>query len=203
MSLIDDFHKNGPGGIDIDELKRELSRFKQGVGRIPFQNTISADIRERIVRHVTANGAKFVEAKLTGTMTNRPINAATLEHIRDTVVSYDGVVMVAFEEYHDSITSRIQNIRWSIPEVDPLVVATKHALSQPKNNDWRRFQNSWFRIGSVEFVRPGDNTSTFDVVTNTGNKMVFPNDNNYANSGKTTLEWFIEHTLNLEPQQKP
>lgn len=88
------------------------------------------------------------------------------------------------------------------PPVDPLVVATELALMQPSDTRFRRFNDCLFRVDAVEAIDGKlikEGKPMMRVIMNSGKEYVCGNEPNYANSGMSTFEFFLQHVMNLSP----
>lgn len=120
-------------------------------------------------------------------------------------VDYEGRPFANYElDCLQEIESKIHHV--PIPDpVDPLVVATELAMSQPADTQWRRFKHLTFQRAEVAYVNNVDkagceNSESFEICFRNGTKLVCGNQKNYANSGMSTCEFFIEHVLELRSQ---
>lgn len=91
------------------------------------------------------------------------------------------------------------------PPADPLVVASQLAVIQPSDSQWRRFKHLTFRRDEVMYVNNVDdkgkaNGNAFSIVFRNGESVVCGNESNYANSGMSTCDFFLEHVMNLTPE---
>jgi hypothetical protein len=126
---------------------------------------------------------------------------------RVTTVEYDGNPLGSFTEIadiNDVKTPALVNVTLTRPPVDPLVYATRERMKQPKDREWRKWQGALFRVNEVRAVYPTDLASSVPqfVVLLSNQALTFPQQQNFMGSGKTTSDWFIEHILEIEPEQK-
>lgn len=118
------------------------------------------------------------------------------------VFRYEGKPLVS---YQLDLLSEIQSVDRKLPlppPVDPLVVATELALSQPKDPRWRRFNDCVFcvdEIAAIDGKIVRDGKPRFRVILKSGKEFEGPNEANYANSGMSTFEFFLEHVMGLKP----
>lgn len=111
--------------------------------------------------------------------------------------------------YDLDVLKEIESVQHHVPippPVDPLVVATQLAMSQPADPQWRRFKYLTFRRDEVISVNNVDekgreNEGTFVIMFRNGQQLICGNEKNYANSGVSTCEFFLQHVMGLSPPQ--
>lgn len=111
-----------------------------------------------------------------------------------------------FATYSLTLLDEIDEAKRHVPipaPPDPLVVATELALKQPTNPDFRRFNDCVFRVSEVaaidgKFIDGG--VKKLRVIMRNSERFVCDNEPNYANSGMSTFEWFLEHVMQLRPE---
>lgn len=118
---------------------------------------------------------------------------------------YEGEPMATYEcDILQEIVTKTHHMPIPSP-VDPLVVASQLAVIQPSDPEWRRFKHLTFRREEVMYVNNVDekgkaNGNAFTIVFRNGESVVCGNESNYANSGMSTCDFFLEHVMNLTPE---
>jgi len=117
-------------------------------------------------------------------------------------VEYNGKALATYEL---DLLHKIKDAKHHVPippPVDPLVVASELAVLQPTDLRFRRFNDCIFRVDEIAAVDGKlikDGKMRFRVILKNGKEFEGENEKNYANSGMSTFEFFIEHVLGLTP----
>src|SRR5690349_11813253 len=121
-------------------------------------------------------------------------------------VDYDGQPLAAYglDILHE-IEAKTHHVAIP-PPPDPLVVASQLAVSQPADPQWRRFKHLTFRRDDVLFVNNVDdkgkeNGIVLTICFRNGTTLLCGNEANYANSGMSTYEFFLQHVMQLAPEK--
>lgn len=123
-------------------------------------------------------------------------------------IKYKGEPLV---DYRLDILNEIEDAKRHVPipeAPEPLVTATRCAISQPTDDKWRRFKHLVFRIEDVVWVNGVDpktgheNGNAFSIMFRNGKELHCGNEQNYEGTGQSTCEFFIEHILGVSPKSR-